>query len=112
MSALRTAIIEVLSYRDPDTARAWAESYKPSQDTLAMVMELPEANLFIFNLFKRLPRMPEREVACLSGNFTNPDHWLRDFANVVAPTLVENKALLFTPSEVPAPKGNWLADLI
>lgn len=110
MSALRTAIIEVLSYRDPVTARAWAHCYKPSQDTLAMVHELPEANTFIFNLFKRLPRMPEREVACLSGNFTNPDHWLRDFANVVAPTIVAHKDVLFAQDD---PTGNnWLAELL
>lgn len=110
MSALRSAIIEVLSYRDPVTARAWAHFYKPSLDTLTMAAELPEANRFIFDLFKRLPRMPEREVACLSGNFTNPDNWLRDFANVVAPTLVVNKDILFVADE--PTKKSWLTDLL
>lgn len=107
---LRTAVIEVLAYRCPKTARDWAQAYTPDQ-CMPPQDELPRMNKFIFGLFSRLPHMPDREVACLSGNFANVDHWLRDFANVVSPIIVEQRELLFGPVVRQAPVPS-LADLI
>lgn len=91
MSTLRTQIHAILQTRSPQLAENWAADCPAAP----LQPELRYYNGYFYGLLGRLRIDTLRQRQCLLGNVDNQDHWLRDFANVVAPMLDDYSPELF-----------------
>lgn len=96
MTPFRRAIFDILTAHQPALAFAWAHDYRPSHPRMSVSNELPEVSNYFFRLLGRIQGVPCDVQQCVTANH-NSDHWLRDFANVVAPVIVRNSHVLVTP---------------
>ena len=97
MTPLRQAIFEILQAHHTRHAVRWSSDFRPSRARLPASQELSELNNFFFCQLGRIPRPTDLAKQCLLGNGPNTDHWLRDFANVVAPLLIAWENQIYPP---------------
>lgn len=91
MSTLRDHIHAILRARNAQVADTWDRSC-PSAPTA----ELHYYSGYFYGLLGNLRHVDTvRARQCLLGNRENADHWLRDFANVIAPLVDEYSPELF-----------------
>lgn len=94
MTPLRRAVYDILATRDRKVANAWSRQFRPSMAGLPEHKELVEMNQYFFRSLSILNTNCNQALNCLVAN-GSIDHWLRDFANVVSPVVVNYSRELF-----------------
>ena len=100
MTPLRKSTYETLLYLNEAVANLWAQNMARVPLGNNEVEELKHMASFCFHRLN-LMTVPGSHMAtnCVLANLVNRKHWLQDFANVVAPVIVNHFGEFFKEPE-------------
>ena len=99
--SVRQQTCSILSYLNAVSGGLWNQDLQYVRSSDDPLVEIANLNRYMSVKLSFLPVDTTFVRNCLACNARNPDHWLRDFANVVAPMIVAHSQAWFQDDHGP-----------